>query len=97
MGIDLAETGTGVKLQLIQDLIPLALIHVGEVLQEEVRSLAGQRYQRDGDNGYVRWSRQWGSIYLGDQKVPVVYQRVRDKDNRHKVKRSAKGEAIRAS
>lgn len=42
MGIDLAETGTCVKLQLIQDLIPLALIHVGEVLQEEVRSLAGQ-------------------------------------------------------
>jgi len=85
MGIDLAETGTGEKLQLIQDLIPLALIHVGEVLQEEVRSLAGQRYQRDGDNGYVRWSRQWGSIYLGDQKVPVAYQRVRDKENRKEI------------
>jgi uncharacterized membrane protein len=51
MGIDLAETGTGLKLQLIQDLIPLALIHVGEVLKEEVRSLAGERYQRDCDNG----------------------------------------------
>ncbi len=85
MGIDLSETGTGVKLQLIQDLIPLALIYVGEVLKEEVRSLAGQRYERDGDNGYVRWSRQWGSIYLGDQKVPVVYQRVRDKENRKEV------------
>jgi transposase-like protein len=85
MGIDLAETGTGLKLQLIQDLIPLALIHVGEVLKEEVRFLAGQRYQRDSDNGYVRWSRQWGSIYLGGQKVPVVYQRVRDKENRKEI------------
>jgi transposase-like protein len=85
MGIDLTETGTGLKLQLIRDLIPLALIHIGEVLKEEVISLAGQRYQRDGDNGYVRWSRQWGSIYLGDQKVPVVYQRVRDKDKRKEI------------
>jgi len=85
MGIDLAETGRSLKLQLIQDLIPLALIHVGDVLKDEVRSLAGQRYQRDGNNGYVRWSRQWGSIYLGDQKVPVVYQRVRDKDNRKEI------------
>jgi transposase-like protein len=85
MGIDLSETGMGLKLQLIQDLIPLALIQVGEALKEEVKSLAGQRYERDGDNGYVRWSRQWGSIYLGDQKVPVVYQRVRDKENRKEV------------
>jgi putative transposase len=85
MGIDLAKTSRDLKLQLIQDLIPLALIHVGEVLKEEVRSLAGQRYQRDDGNGYVRWSRQWGSIYLGDQKVPVIYQRVRDKENRKEI------------
>lgn len=85
MGVDLGETAMGLKLQLIQELIPLALIHVGEVLKEEVRALAGQRYQRDGDNGYVRWSRQWGSIYLGDQKVPVLYQRVRDKRNRKEI------------
>jgi hypothetical protein len=58
MGIDLAETGTGLKLQLIQDLIPLALIQVGEVLKKEVRGLAEDRYKRDGGNGYVRWSRQ---------------------------------------
>jgi len=85
VGIDLAETGTGLKLQFIRDLIPLPLIHVGEGLKEELRFLAGQRYQRDGDNGYVRWSRQWGSIYLGGQKVPVVYQRVRDKENRKEI------------
>jgi len=36
----------------------------------------------------VRWSRQWGSIYLGDQKVPVVYQRVRDKENRKEIELS---------
>jgi hypothetical protein len=54
-------------------------------LMEEVRLLAGERYQRDGDNRYVRWSRQWGSICLGGQKVPVVYQRVRDKENRRDI------------
>lgn len=36
MGVDLGETAMGLKLQLIQELIPLALIHVGEVLKEEV-------------------------------------------------------------
>lgn len=35
-----------VKLQLIQELIPLGLMHVEEVLQEEAKRLAGQRYKR---------------------------------------------------
>jgi transposase-like protein len=69
----------GIKIGLIQDLIPIALMHVGEVLREEVRKLAGDSYKRNGHNGCVRWSKQWGSIYLGEQKVPIVYQRVRDR------------------
>lgn len=75
-----------VKLQLIQELIPLGLMHVEEVLQEEVRSLAGERYKRDGTTGYDRWSKQWGSVYLADQKVPVLLQRVRNMRSNKEVK-----------
>ena len=88
MSLDLSELEMDVKLQLIQALIPLGLMHVGEVLKEEVRALAGDRYKRNGVPGHpclcvarrqVRWTRQWGSVYIGEQKVPVLYQRVRDR------------------
>lgn len=38
------------KVELIRGLIPLGLMHVQELLDEEVRSLAGERYAR-GDDG----------------------------------------------
>ncbi|HUT83443.1 MAG TPA: hypothetical protein VMX95_02245 [Thermodesulfobacteriota bacterium] len=40
MGLNLHELGREIKLQLIQELIPLGLMHVGEVLQEDVKVLA---------------------------------------------------------
>jgi len=68
------------KLALIQALIPLGLHAVAEALQQEVIALAGNRYSRTGGlPGVVRWSRQRGSVYLGDQKVAVVYRRLRDR------------------
>jgi len=67
------------KLELIQMLIPIALEHVEEVLQEEVIQLAGPRYSHDDDNrACKRWGSQRGSIYLGEQKVPLMVPRVRD-------------------
>jgi hypothetical protein len=41
MGMDLSDTSMGVKLQLIQDLIPLALIHVGDVMNSPRSKLRG--------------------------------------------------------
>lgn len=68
------------KVELIQALIPVGLGAVGDLLQEEVRLLAGERYQRKKPLlGRVRWGRQRSSIYLSDQKVPVVVPRIRDR------------------
>jgi len=67
-----------VKTELIQALIPLGLWHVKEVLEQEVQSLAGERYKRQGMAGCDRWGKQWGSVYLRDQKVPIPVPRVRD-------------------
>jgi hypothetical protein len=66
------------RTELIQALIPLGLWHVKEVLEQEVRSLAGERYKRQGLVGYDRWGKQWGSVYLRDQKVPIEVPRVRN-------------------
>ena len=65
---------------LIQAVIPLGLPAVGDVLQQEVTELAGERYSRTGGQPeYVRWCRQRGSVYLLDQKLPITYPRVRDR------------------
>jgi len=79
MGLRLEDLDREVRVGLIQELIPLGLMHVAEVLEEEVKVLAGVRYRRNGVPGHVRWARQWGSVYLGEQKLPVLYQRVRDR------------------
>jgi transposase-like protein len=67
------------RTELIQALIPLGLWHVKEVLEQEVRALAGERYKRQGMEGYDRWGKQWGSVYLRDQKVPILVPRVRNR------------------
>lgn len=60
----------------IQELIPLGLQRVADELKREVAVLVGQRHQRGSDNS--RWGRQPGSIYLRDQKVPIMRPRVRN-------------------
>jgi len=68
------------KVELIQTLIPLGMMHVEEELMREVERLAGPRHSRGvGLPGHVRWGRQVGSVYLLDQKVPVNVPRVRDR------------------
>lgn len=76
--IDFSTLDTQVAV--LQALIPIALDRVGELLAEEVASLAGPRYARaDGARSRVRWGQQRGSIFLGHQKVGVAVPRVRDR------------------
>lgn len=64
------------RMELIEQLIPLGLMKVQEELQEEVRSLAGEKYSR-GRN--VRYGVNPGSVVLGGQRVGLDVPRVRDK------------------
>lgn len=66
-----------VKLSMIQSLIPIGLDNVRRELQNELVKLAGAKGRHGKKN--VRWGRQWGSVYLLDQKVPVNVPRVRNK------------------
>jgi len=70
------------RIEAIQWLIPLGLKAVTEELQRAVIELAGPRYERkESDHPLRRWGSQPGSVYLGDQKLPVEVPRVRDVDS----------------
>jgi transposase-like protein len=66
------------KVAAIQQMLPLALMHALEMIENDVRWLAGERYGRTGLPGYDRWGSQQGSICLHDQRIPIHYTRVRD-------------------
>ena len=66
------------RVALIHELIPIGLMHFTEVLQDEVITLAGKKYKRGGLPGHDRWGRQQGSIYIQDQRIPIMVPRVRD-------------------
>jgi transposase-like protein len=74
------------KVAIIQDLIPLGLMAVADVLAQEVEELAGNRYSRgSGMPGHCRWGSQKGSVYLADQKLPINRPRVRNQIERQEV------------
>lgn len=66
------------KAALIQELIPIGLMHIEDLLKQEVTELAGERYKRNGQAGYDRWGKQGGSVYIKDQRIPIIIQRIRD-------------------
>lgn len=72
-----AELPSG-HLLLIQQLIPLGLAAVNDVLQAEVtRLVGGASHERTG-SPVSRWGSNQGSVVLGGQKVSVSVPRVRD-------------------
>jgi putative transposase len=73
------------RLALIQELIPLGLMHVEDELKREVIELAGERYKRNGLPGHDRWGSQQGSVYIQDQRIPIMVPRVRDTHNGREV------------
>lgn len=73
------------RVALIQELIPIGLMHVADELKREVEELAGERYKRGGIAGYDRWGEQEGSVYILDQKIPIKVSRVRDTINNREV------------
>ncbi len=65
------------KVELIRSLIPLGLMHVQIVLEEEVEALAGPRYVREDGASGMRHGSNPGTVVLDGQKVPIRVPRVR--------------------
>ena len=73
-----ADLELDAKVELIRSLIPLGLMHVQDLLQQELRALAGARYARKAEE--LRGRRHGsnaGSIRLGGQRVPIRVPRIR--------------------
>jgi len=77
---NLAEESFDVRIALIQELIPIGLMAVNDILQNEVTQIAGPRYNRIKEKqDVVRWGAQQGSVYLQDTKVKVRVPRIRNR------------------
>lgn len=74
------------RIALIQELVPIGLMAVNDILQQEVVKLAGLRYSRESATRDVfRWGSQKGSVYLQDMKVKMRVPRLRNKRTNREV------------
>ena len=66
------------RVELIRSLVPLGLMQVEEMLDEEVTALAGARYARkDTSTGARRHGSNPGTVGLAGQRVPIRVPRIR--------------------
>ena len=75
---DYGELELDAKVELIRSLVPLGLMHVKEMLDEEVMALAGARYaHKDASIGGRRHGSNPGTVGLAGQRVPIRVPRIR--------------------
>lgn len=79
----LLSEDTTSKLALAKHYLELNLLLVNELLEDEVRSLAGERYSRDKphEGRYSRWGSNPGSVRVGEEKVNISVPRVYDQES----------------
>lgn len=80
---ELMGASISTKLHLLAHYTELARMLAYQLIDEEVASLAGARYERDRphEGRYVRWGSNPGSIKLGDERLPIEVPRVRDRND----------------
>jgi putative transposase len=72
------ELEVDAKVEMIRALVPLGLMHVQELLDDEVRALAGERYARKAETVEARrHGTNPGTVKLAGQRVPIRVPRVR--------------------
>ena len=64
--------------ELFKNFVDIAKLHYNQLVEEELKTKAGERYQRG--KRYSRWGNNPGSIRIGEEKVPVDVPRLYDKE-----------------
>ena len=74
-----------VKVSMLLHYLEISRIYANDLLEEEVRELAGAKYSREKphDGRYCRWGTNPGSIRLGAQSIPIEVPRVYDQEEQH--------------
>jgi len=83
----LLEKDLTTKLAVIKHHLDVSYLLINEVLEEEVRSLAGNRYTRNKpyDGRYSRWGTNPGSVRIGDEKVRIEVPRIYDNEEEQNI------------
>lgn len=78
---DLIAAPVDLQLMMMETASEVLRLLASTLMREEVRQLAGERYQRrKPHNGrYVRWGSNPGSVRVGAERMPVSVPRVRDR------------------
>lgn len=66
--------------QLFQNFVDVAKVHYNQLMEEELRMKAGEKYERG--KRYNRWGSNPGSIRIGEEKVPIEVPRFYDKEEK---------------
>ena len=77
---ELMQSGLDMKLHMVQHHAQMAYLLAGELLNEELEYLTGQRHERDKPLGgrFRRWGTNPGSVRIDNERVPIRVPRVRD-------------------
>lgn len=73
----LLEQPTDTQYELFKNFVEIAKLHYNQLLEEEMREKAGEKYSRSDQ--YSRWSSNPGSIRVGTEKVKVEVPRLFNK------------------
>jgi transposase-like protein len=78
------ESDSLTKLAVLKNQYELSLILINEILEDEVRQYAGERYKREKpySGRYSRWGSNPGSVWLGEEKVGIEVPRIIDKESK---------------
>jgi len=83
------------KVEMIRSLVPLGLMYVHELLDDEVKALAGERYARkDEPERGRRHGSNPGTVGLAGQRVPIRVPRVRSIGGGELQERDLSGEDV---
>lgn len=75
---EFAQLDMDARVELIRSLIPIGLMHIQDLLDEEVEALAGARYARKQGAGQPRrHGSNAGSVRVAGQRVPIRVPRIR--------------------
>ena len=85
MILPLAEIAQKLRNGVGQFLLQAQLQLLTLIMEDEVGSMTGPRYERDGDKAFQRWGREDGSVVINGQKVPVQRPRARGEEGDVKI------------
>jgi transposase-like protein len=73
----LLDQSIEMQYQLFQNFVDIAKLHYNQLVEEEMKTKAGEKYERG--KRYNRWGNNPGSIRIGEEKIPVEVPRFYDK------------------